>query len=460
MKKIIVTCDTKDTLPFDALEVFQGNLKKRNDEDYRKITESILKHGFATPFFVWKNKGHNWLLDGTGRYEALERMQIMGFDFPDFPVVYVKAGSDADARELLLKITSQYGKVSSKGLEEFIKGLEIDFDSLGLNVFIRRDMPEKFSAVPAAPKKPLTRAGDIYELRGEGNEVRHRLACGDARDAALFAQLMGDERAALLFTDPPYGVNIGEKIEDMKRGAHKANAARQEENIPNSLQGDNITPEQLKILLTKTLANAGKFMRDDAAFYLCGGSFPRLIQMQLSAMKESGLEARHLLIWCKNQAIFSMNRTDYDYQHELIWYGWKNKHRFYGQGKYKTSLWNFTRPQKSDLHPTMKPPALIEEAIKNSMEPVDKKVCGIANNTGKNDIVLDPFAGSGSAMAACERLKRRAFMIEIEPQYCDLIIRRALELNPSFAVFRIRGGGGMGTDVTGKFYKKQIEGGG
>jgi DNA modification methylase len=160
----------------------------------------------------------------------------------------------------------------------------------------------------------------------------------------------------------------------------------------------------------------------------------------LDALLEAGLEPRHMLVWCKSQAVFSMNRTDYDYQHELIWYGWKEKHHFYGQGKYKTTLWNYNKPNKSDLHPTMKPPELIEEAIKNSMEPVEKRACGIANNTGKGGIVLDPFAGSGSTMAACERLKRRAYMMEISPRYCDVIIRRGLELNPRLAAFRLREG--------------------
>ena len=439
-KTIRITCETKDYLPFDQLQVFQGELKKRTDEDYRKITESILKHGFAAPFFVWKDKGNNRLLDGTGRYEALERLLLLGYTLPDLPVVYVQAKNEAEARELLLKITSRYGKVSSKGLEQFLKGLQIDFDGLDLGVFIKRDLPQSLGAVPEAAPQPATKPGDMYEFYDDAGEVRHRLLCADATQEESFAELMGHQLAAMLFTDPPYGVNIGEKIRDMKRGANKGNAQRQAAGSTDDIQGDSLSPHRLRQLWADALKCSSRRMREDAAFYVCGGSFPRLIQAQLNAFYDAGLEPKHLLVWCKNQAIFSMNRTDYDYQHELIWYGWKSKHRFYGLGKFKTSLWNFNKPQKSNLHPTMKPPALIEEAIKNSMEPVEKRVNGIINGTGKNDIVLDPFAGSGSTMAACENLKRRAFMLEIEPRYCDVIVLRGMDINPALAVYRIRGG--------------------
>ena len=438
MNRITVTCDTKDALPFEKLEVFQGSLKKRSPEDYRKIRESILRHGFAAPFFVWRDGERNRLLDGTGRYETLEAMRQEGYELPELPVVYVTAGSDADARELLLKITSQYGKVSSKGLEEFLKGLEIDLDGLALNVFIKRDLPEVLGIVPPAPREPIKRQGDVYELRDEEGGIRHKLACADARSETDFSLLMGGEQAALVVTDPPYGVNYGEKIGDLENGAHKANARREGGNIEN----DGLPPAQLRALLAGAFKNVYRHMREDASFYVCGGSFPVLIQAQLTALEEAGLTPKHMLVWCKNQAVFSMNRTDYDYQHELIWYGWKEKHLFYGQGKYRTTLWNFKKPQKSDLHPTMKPPELIEEAIKNSMEPVDRSANGILNHTGKNAIVLDPFAGSGSVLAACEHLKRRAFMIEISPRYCDVIIRRALDINSGLAVWRIRDGRG------------------
>jgi site-specific DNA-methyltransferase (adenine-specific) len=151
------------------------------------------------------------------------------------------------------------------------------------------------------------------------------------------------------------------------------------------------------------------------------------------------------MVWVKNHARFSAGRLDYDYQHELIWYGWKQTHHFYGQGKFKNTVWNVKKPQKAYLHPTMKPPELIEEAIRDNMEPSDMKSVekahnGVINNTGKDAIVLDPFAGSGSVIAACEKLKRRAFMIELEPKCCDTIALRALNSNGGLTAYRPSGG--------------------
>jgi DNA modification methylase len=441
MKTIRVTCDTRDTLPFDALEVFQGSLKKRNDEDYRKIRESIEKHGFAAPFFVWKDGERNRLLDGTGRHETLEIMRREGYELPPLPVVYLAPQDEAEARELLLKITSRYGKVSAKGLAEFLKGLELDLSGLDLGVFIKpKDLPAALGIIPRTAPEPVTKPGDVIELVDAAGNVRHRLACGDARREETWAALMGNERAALLFTDPPYGVDYGEKVRDIASAAHKRSIAREASGAGDDVKGDNLDAEGLRVLWRAAFRNARRYTREGASFYVCGGSYPNLIQAQLTAMAEAGLPPKHLLIWCKQAPAFSMGRLDYDYQHELIWYGWNGAHHFYGQGQWKTTLWHYARPVKSNLHPTQKPPELAEEAIKNSLEPVEKARNGVINNTGKDAIVLDPFAGSGSTMAACEKLKRRCFMLELEPRYCDTIALRALNINPSLAAYRTRQG--------------------
>jgi DNA modification methylase len=105
-----------------------------------------------------------------------------------------------------------------------------------------------------------------------------------------------------------------------------------------------------------------------------------------------------------------MGRLDYDYQHEPIAYGWKKSHKFYGNGKYNKSLWYFDKPRKCDLHPTMKPVELIGNALENSSK--------------ANDVILDLFGGSGSTLIACEQLKRKCYMMEIDPKYADVIIKR------------------------------------
>ena len=132
MGKIRVTCKTADWLPYDQIEPLQGNLKKRTDEQLEKICRSIIKHGWAFPEFIWKHEGHNYCLDGHGRQEAIPRLIEKGYTIPLIPVVYVEAKNLEEAKELLLKCTSQYGIIDIEGFQEFAEGLELDWDDLSL----------------------------------------------------------------------------------------------------------------------------------------------------------------------------------------------------------------------------------------------------------------------------------------------------------------------------------------
>lgn len=137
-------------------------------------------------------------------------------------------------------------------------------------------------------------------------------------------------------------------------------------------------------------------------------------------MRDAGLEVRHVLMWRKNSATFSMGRLDYDYQHEPILYTWGKRHHFYGNGEFKTSVWDVEKPRKCDLHPTMKPIRLIANALLNSSAP--------------GDIVLDGFGGSGSTLIACEQLGRSCRMMEVDPRYVQVIIDRWQSLTGDRAV--------------------------
>jgi DNA modification methylase len=400
------------------LEIFQGSLKKRRPDDYRKIKDSILKHGIVVPLFIWKNEGHNWVIDGTGRIETLRQMRDAGQAIPELPVVFIRARDEAEAKEILLKITSHYGKISQAGFEEFIKGLDIDFDDLGLDILPPRDIREELGLIPETPKKALTQPGDLYTIGA------HRLICGDCADPETYRRLMGDERADMVFTDPPYGVSIGDKNKLLNTKA-KGKRYSIEENIEN----DTLGTEELSGLLEKAFTLMSGYMKDSAAYYIAAPQGENGIMMT-RVLLQSGLPVRHQLVWCKNAPTFSMGRLDYDYQHELILYGWKKTHNFYGMGKYTTSLWHYNKPNKDDLHPTMKPPELIRNAIENSMEPLDKAETALQNSSVKNDIILDTFAGSGSTLIAAQDCKRRSRLIEIDPHYCDVIVKRTLEAYP------------------------------
>ena len=134
------------------------------------------------------------------------------------------------------------------------------------------------------------------------------------------------------------------------------------------------------------------------------------MMMMMMMMRDSGWQVKHELVWVKNSPTFSMGRLNYDYQHEPILYGWKKSHKWVGKGKFNKSIWNIDKPRKCDLHPTMKPIELIENAVLNSSE--------------KNDIILDLFGGSGSTLIACEKNGRKARLMELDPHYCDVIRRR------------------------------------
>ena len=242
----------------------------------------------------------------------------------------------------------------------------------------------------------VCKRGEVWKL-GE-----HRLMCGDSTSKEDFAKLMGEERADMVFTDPPYGVSIGDKNATLNS---VQKAGRCCENIAN----DTLGTDELYHILVDAMTNVRENCKDDASYYVTspqGGELGLMMMM----MRDAGLTVRHMLIWCKNSATFSLGRLDYDYQHEPIFYTWTKSHHNYRGGENRTTIWNYNKPRKCDLHPTMKPVELVANCIKDT--------------TKDGDIVLDAFGGSGTTMVAAEQLGRKCRMMELDPHYCDVIIAR------------------------------------
>lgn len=248
------------------------------------------------------------------------------------------------------------------------------------------------------PEEVETRCkkGDIWQL-GE-----HRLMCGDSTVITDVEKLMNGEKADLLFTDPPYNVNIEQKKK--KKILHC--------NDYNKIENDNLPAEEFKTFLSDVFKNAYLSLKENASYYVfsCQGGDNEMMMMM---MRESGIPCRHQIIWVKDSPVFSMGRLDYDYKHEPILYGWVKKHNFYRKGDQDKSVWNYARTANK-LHPTMKPVELIANALKNS--------------TKENDLVIDLFGGSGSTLIACEQLKRKCYMCELDEHYCSVIIQRYINL--------------------------------
>ena len=252
--------------------------------------------------------------------------------------------------------------------------------------------------VPEVPKKTNVKRGDVYQL---GN---HRLMCGDSTDEKDVAKLMGGEKADMVFTDPPYAVNYvaDQDVLNMKSGGGFRQTVR-------PILGDNLTTEECaKKIWKPAFKNLYEFSKDDCSFYMtmCQGGD----QMMMMMMMSEHWQIKHELIWVKSCPVFSMGRLDYDYQHEPILFGWKKKHIFYGGGQFLKSIWEIPKPSKSDLHPTMKPIELMENALLNS--------------SARDQICLDLFGGSGSTLIACEKTGRKCRMMEIDPLYCQIIVDR------------------------------------
>ena len=238
--------------------------------------------------------------------------------------------------------------------------------------------------------------GDIWQL-GE-----HRLMCGDSIDLEQVKTLTGGAEADMVFTDPPYGVSYTDKNEFLNRIGKPLC-------VVNPIENDSKSPDEMADFWTKAFNVLAACTKEKMVYYITapqGGDLLLLLQ----SIANSPLGLKHMLVWNKNNHV--LGRCDYNYKHEPIIYGWKKKgtHTFYGQGKFKTSVWDIPNPRRSDLHPTMKPIELVANCI--------------LDGSKKGDMVLDIFGGSGTTIIAAEQTGRRCYMMEIDPHYCDVIISR------------------------------------
>ena len=236
--------------------------------------------------------------------------------------------------------------------------------------------------------------GDIYQL-GE-----HRLMCGDSTKTEDVEKLMNGQKADMVFTDPPYGVNYADKNKFLNN-QDKGNC------IQRDIENDTMTLDKTSDFIYKCFVNLRLSLAEKSSYYITAPQGGDLLMMMMM-MQKAGIPLKHMLIWVKNNHV--LGRTDYNYKHEPILFGWIKTHNFYGKGSHKFSVWEVDKPLRNDLHPTMKPIELIVNACLNSTQSGDK--------------VLDLFGGSGSTLIACEQTNRKCYMMELDPHYCQVIIDR------------------------------------
>ena len=304
-----------------------------------------------------------------------------------------------------LRDNASYGAWDPRPLGEMLAELESEGVELVLTGLTSADLdrylapfvaPTDPDAAPGLPDgEPESRRGELYRLG------KHCLLCADSTQSEIVAGLLGTERAEVLLTDPPYGVDYVGKTD-------------------RRLRISNDDADGLPGLLADVFDAVDGVLAPSARFYVASPVGPRGTVFR-AALDQVGWQFHQELVWVKNSPV--LGHSDYLIQHEAFLYGWKPGPGRAGRGRHKGSRWYgdnrqtsvlfFDRPARSDAHPTIKPVALLEAMLRNSSR--------------RGDIVLDPFAGSGSTLIACERLDRRCFAIEIDPAYCDVIRRRYRE---------------------------------
>lgn len=404
---------------------YARNARTHSEQQISQIAASIKEFGFNNPVAIDAGGG---ILCGHGRVMAAQKLKL-----DTVPTVCLSHLTEAQKKAYILadnKLALNAGwdndllKVELEDLK--LSGIDLEltgFPDEELKDILVEDPTEvqedNFDGEP--PEVAKSQLGDIWAM-GE-----HRLMCGDSTSEKDVKALMQDEKADMVFTDPPYNVAIGDKnkaINDNRvaRGLSRTNSI--ETNIANDkFKTDEEISEKLWL---PAFTNMYQNSKDECSIYVTmpqGGTHMMMMMM----MHKARWNVKHELIWVKNSPTFSMGRLDYDYQHEPILYGWKKSHNFYGKGKYNKSIWTIDKPKKCDLHPTMKPIELLENALLNS--------------SVKNNIVLDLFGGSGTTLIACEQLGRKARLMELDEHYCDVICQRYINFKKSDAdVFLLRGG--------------------
>lgn len=388
----------QENYPVDKLIPYARNSRTHNDEQIVQIVASIKEFGFTNPILVGAD---DVIIAGHGRLLAAQRMGLK-----EVPIIKLPHLSETQRKALVIadnKIALNAGwdeEMLALEMKE-LGDVDFDLDILGfsdeelkeLEAFGESDAVGKTDddEMPEIPEEAVTKPGDMWIL-GE-----HRLLCGDTTMVDDVQKLMGTDIAAMVFTDPPYNVNYGSSMKDSIRYHAGTLGGRK---IMNDNLGDGFAQ-----FLTDSLSNLMMF--NNGAVYVCMSSSE--LHTLYNAFIASGGKWSTFIIWAKNT--FTLGRADYQRQYEPILYGWRADKKHYWCGdRDQSDVWEYNKPVKNDLHPTMKPVELVERAILNSSKP--------------GDIVLDGFGGSGSTLIAAEKTRRKARLMELDPKFCDVIIKR------------------------------------
>lgn len=370
------------------------------DYQYECLKVSIEEFGYVDPIIVNKD------LTVVGGHQRLKVLIDMGYTEVECSMVDMDKVKE---KELNIRLNSTGGEFTKDALGVLIKELQEQGRDVSMLGFEPKSMDDIMSAAfpnqieeddfePVLPEVPISKQGDIWLLG------KHRLLCGDSTIIESYEILMEGKQVDLIVTDPPYNVAY--------------------EGIAGTIQNDNMADDKFKEFLLAAFKGMFSVLSDGGGIYVFHAD-KETVNFRV-AFKEAGFFCHQTCIWEKDQ--FVPGRCDYQYKHEPVLVGWKPTagHKFYGD-RCQSTIWEFDKPRKSEEHPTMKPIPLIAYPINNS--------------SLRNNIVLDPFGGSGTTLIACEQIERISYTIEYDEKYTDVITNRyILQKGSSDDVFLIRDG--------------------
>ena len=361
---------------------------KPEDEEYQKIKRSILEFGYVAPIIV------NADMTVIGGHQRLKVLKELGYEEVECNIVDLDKTKEKALNIALNKITGEWDNSKLEELLAELKETDIDMDMTGFtfdevdNILkdIEGSKEDDFDLdqVLNEIEEPTTRPGDIWILG------KNRLMCGDSTQKDAVMRLMDKQDADMLLTDPPYNVDYEGKTVDALK-----------------IENDNMTSTEFYNFLLDSFRNMFEVTKCGSSVYVFHADTEGLNFR--NAFNAVGFKLAQCLVWVKNT--FVMGRQDYQWRHEPILYGWKEGagHYFINDRKQSTVL-EFDKPTRNAEHPTMKPIDLLVYLIKNSSK--------------ENDLILDLFGGSGSTLIAAEQVKRRCYTMELDPKYCDVIVKR------------------------------------
>ncbi|EMW5438102.1 ParB N-terminal domain-containing protein [Enterococcus faecalis] len=370
---------TEDLIPYEKNP-------RHNEGAITAVAKSIEKFGFKVPIVV---DASNVIVNGHTRLKAAKYLglkEVPTIIADDLTPEQIKAFRLADNK--VGEIATWDEELLNAELDE-LADLDLDFDMTEFGFDLPDIEGEEVEVIEdefeeELPAEPISKLGDIYQLG------RHRLMCGDSTNSLEVEKLMGNKKADLLITDPPYNVAYEGKGKEAL-----------------TIKNDSKETNEFHSFLYEAFSAAINNMKLGSSFYVWYAS-SEVVNFH-TALEEAGFLVKQELIWNKNSMVLS--RQDYHWKHEHCLYGWASggSHSWYSDRK-QTTILNFDRPTVNKEHPTMKPVALFDYQIKNSSK--------------QGDCILDLFGGSGTTLIACEQNEREAYLMELDPRYVDVIIAR------------------------------------